>query len=119
MQSRLVGLYYTRGKRMKKDMQDYMVTFIIRSVEEINKTLENKLPIEMREDCSLFGGEGVLDSISLVSLIVSVEQRIEDVLGVSIILANEKAMSRRNSPFLTVGTLAEFCNELVKEEEAR
>ena len=98
-------------------MRDNYVTLILRSVEDINESLGQKLPVELKEACSLFGDEGRLDSISLVSLIVNIEQRIEDVLDTSIVLANEKAMSRRNSPFLTVGTLADFCEELIKEEE--
>ena len=97
-------------------MKERMVELISQSVMEINEVMEKKIPVELKDLCPLFGGEGMMDSVSLVSLIVNVEQRIEDELGVSIILASEKAMSRRNSPFLSVGVLAEFCEELVKEE---
>ena len=84
-------------------------------MEEINQTLEVKLPIELKEKCSLYGNEGSMDSIALVSLVVSVEQNIEEQFGLSIILASEKAMSQRNSPFLTVGSLAKFSESLIQE----
>ena len=56
----------------------------------------------------LFGRTGLLSSIQLVMLTVALEQQIEDVTGQSLVLADEKAMSERNSPFKTVGSLSGF-----------
>jgi acyl carrier protein len=96
---------------MKSKLQE----IVLAAVEEINETLDSKLAINDKESCQLYGNGSGLDSISLVALIVTVEQKIEDELGASIILANEKAMSRRNSPFITVGTLVDYASELVEE----
>jgi hypothetical protein len=49
----------------------------------------------------------VLDSLGVVQLIVEVEQRVEQAHGISVTLANDKAMSQKNSPFRTVGVLAD------------
>jgi acyl carrier protein len=67
----------------------------------------------------LLGGSGILDSLGLVSLIISVEQGIEDALGISISLADEKAMSQSRSPYRTVGSLAEYATRLIMEEKMR
>ena len=56
----------------------------------------------------LFGESGIFDSMALVSLIVAVEQEVQDTLGVSIALADERALSQANSPYRTVGALADY-----------
>jgi acyl carrier protein len=68
------------------------------------------------KDTLLFGESGLLDSVGLVSLIVAVEQEIENDLGVSVVLADERAMSQANSPFRTLGALAEYASTLAAEE---
>lgn len=55
----------------------------------------------------LYGNEGILDSMALVNLIADVEDAVSERFGVAIALADEKAMSTRNSPFLNVSTLTQ------------
>lgn len=98
-------------------MRNEILQVILDSVASVNQTLEDQLPINLGENCPLYGDSSPLDSIALVTLIVKVEQDIEDKFNVPIILANEKAMSRRNSPFLSIGTLTNYTLELVKEEQ--
>jgi acyl carrier protein len=64
-------------------------------------------PGTVGETTVLVGTDAVLDSLGVVQLIVEVEQRVEAQHGVSVTLANDKAMSARNSPFRTVGVLAD------------
>jgi len=68
------------------------------------------------EELKLFGGDSLLDSLGLVSLIVSIEEAIEDQFNTSIILADEKAMSRRTSPFSRVSYLVEYILELINAD---
>lgn len=77
--------------------------------------VENNIQIDLSniEDTRLFGGNSVIDSMALVSLIVEIEEAIETKIGKSIILADEKAMSRRTSPFSKVGYLVDYILELV------
>ena len=56
----------------------------------------------------LFGREGYLDSLGLVSLVVSTEQALQDELNLTVSLADDKALSQRQSPFRTVGSLADY-----------
>lgn len=99
----------------KAYMKQIIVNIVISSVESLNQLLDKKVPIELGEATPLYGSSGVLDSLALVNLIVSVEEGIEDEFGVGIILANEKAISQRKSPFSTVFSLAEYIETLIKE----
>jgi acyl carrier protein len=70
---------------------------------------------EITEDTVIVGKGAALDSMGVVSLIVDVEQRLEMEYGVSLTLANDRAMSQRSSPFRTVGVLADHIGEVIKE----
>jgi D-alanine--poly(phosphoribitol) ligase subunit 2 len=106
------GNYFKREKKM---LLNKVNEIVVSAVREVSMTLEMPVPFDKGEECPLYGNGGALDSISLVSLIVNVEQRIEDEFSLSIILANEKAMSQRHSPFLTIGSLSNYAVQLLEE----
>lgn len=97
-------------------MKDDILKIILAGVNIINANLERKLPVNLMQECPLYGANDGIDSISLVSLISILEDSIERDLGISVIIANEKAMSRKNSPFLNVGTLTNFIYELIENK---
>ena len=66
----------------------------------------------VNENTVLFGENSALDSMGLVNVIVDIEANFLDE-NHEISLTSEKAMSRRNSPFRTIETLAEFINEQI------
>ena len=70
---------------------------------------------EVNDQTRLFGAHAQLDSSALVSLLVEVEQQINDAVGTEIVLADDRAMSQKRSPFRTIGTLAEYVVMLLKE----
>ena len=79
------------------------------SIEAINDERENKGDrLELREETCLLGRKSKLDSLSLVTLIVDIEQRLGDELGVEISLTDEKAMSETRSPFRDVKSLIDY-----------
>ena len=53
------------------------------------------------EETRLIGGNSPLDSIALVSLIVELEQQIEERYDVTTTLTDDQAMSEKRSPFRT------------------
>jgi acyl carrier protein len=59
------------------------------------------------DETVIVGPGAVIDSIGVVSLIVDIEQRLEMDHQVSVTLANDRAMSQRNSPFRTAAVLAD------------
>jgi acyl carrier protein len=80
---------------------------VVASLKEVFEQVGSPPPDAIGEDTVLVGNDAVLDSLGVVQLIVEVEQRVEGTHGVSVTLANDKAMSARNSPFRTVGVLAD------------
>lgn len=84
-------------------------------VDEMNMELPEEQFMEKSEDFVLFGKSGKLDSLGLVTFIVAVEQKFQEDLGVTITLADERAMSQKRSPFATIGTLADYTFSLLKE----
>lgn len=67
-------------------------------------------PAEIGADTRLFGKDGLLDSMALVSLVMSLEQEIAERFGAEIALADEKALSQKHSPFRTIGSLVSYAN---------
>lgn len=63
----------------------------------------------------LYGPGSPLDSLGLVNLLADVEMQISSETGRDIVLASERAMSRRSSPFRDVDALADYVMELLAE----
>ena len=80
---------------------------VIASLNEVFAQTGMPAPESLSEETVLVGNEPVLDSLGVVQLIVEVEQRVEQEHNISVTLANDKAMSARNSPFRTIGVLAD------------
>ncbi len=63
----------------------------------------------------LFGGDSPLDSTALVSLLIEVEQQVNEACNTQIVVADDRAMSQKRSPFRTVGSLADYIQTLLKD----
>lgn len=63
----------------------------------------------------LFGPDGLFDSLGVVSLVLAVEEAVEERFDASITLADQRAMAESTSPFRTVGLLAEYTERLIRE----
>ena len=98
-------------------MQTKVENLIIESLKELNEELENEALNNPTKETKLYGIDGVLDSLALVTLITDLEEKISEEFNKNITLADEKAMSLRNSPFRSVESLAKYIESLLKEEE--
>lgn len=96
-------------------MNDRIPDIIISTLKELG--YDTHYP-ELREPTSatpLFGPQGTLDSLALVMLVTEVERRITEVFRKKIVIADERAMSQRRSPFRSVQSLAEYIQKLISE----
>ena len=91
---------------------------VVASLQEVLLQVGAAAPETVNGDTVLVGKDAVLDSLGVVSLIVEVEQRVEAEHGVSVTLANDKAMSARNSPFRTIGVLTDHLVSMIAEASA-
>ena len=94
-------------------MKEKLINIIVNNLKDI----VDNAGIVVNSESSLFGDAGLLDSMALVGLIVAVEQDVEDEFGKEITIADAKAMSQKNSPFKTIGSLADYIENLLNEEE--
>ena len=90
-------------------------SIVIEAVIELNEELECEELESPTNKTKLFGGNGALNSLALVSLISDLEDRISEGFDKDIVLADEKAMSQRASPFRTVAALTDYIEKLLSE----
>ena len=86
-------------------------------IDEFNAQIDKDKQLKKQPEETLFGDGGVLDSLGLVNLITMIEEHVEDEFDVTVTLADEKAMSRKKSPFRTVGSLIAYVSELLEEHQ--
>lgn len=98
----------------RADILKTVLTSLKNTVEMTTGNLmaENSL----QESTRLIGHDAVLDSMGLVSMLLEVEQGVLDQFDVVIIIADERAMSQKRSPFRSVETLTDYVFQLVKEQ---
>jgi acyl carrier protein len=99
------------------NQNEKILALITQIANEFNEQLEFKIDLGRGGDAPLFGQDGVLDSLGLVSFVVAVEQAIESEFGIALTVADEKAMSQEHSPFRTIGALAKYVEDLMKKAE--
>jgi acyl carrier protein len=92
---------------------------IYKAVDAFNEQSGKNHQLKKQPATILFGKGGQLDSLALVTLIIEVEEKVADELGVPIVLADERALSQKNSPFLTLQTLTQYVRLLIDEHERR
>ena len=95
-------------------VDEKVIGLIFNVVDEINQQLSKNNQLKKSTETILFGKSGILDSLGLVNFIVSTEQKIEEEFGTAISLTDEKAMSQKNSPFKSIGTLADYIISILK-----
>jgi len=95
-------------------MRDKVLGIVKTAIADLNEELRYPELESLTEETGLHGGDGGIDSLSLVSLIVEIESMVGTELGEQVVLADEKAMSRRNSPYRNVGSLVDFIVEQIE-----
>jgi hypothetical protein len=88
---------------------------VYETIDEMNGTVADEHKIVKSPQTQLFGCSGAFDSIGIVTFIVMLEQNIAAKYGYVITLADEKALSRQRSPFLTVESLTEYLFEKLND----
>ncbi len=94
-----------RGMRVAQLIRE----IVSEGIDHVNKSLVNSEALNALDpSATLYGSGGALDSLSLVALVTELEERVSEVLGVTIVLADEKMVSLRNSPFRSIDALVEY-----------
>ena len=89
--------------------REKVLELVYASIETINEQKENiDDRLELAEGTRLFGRQSRLDSLGLVTLIIEIEERLNDEVGLEVSLVDEKAMSQSRSPFRDVKSLVDY-----------
>lgn len=91
---------------MKEKIRKSLLNLLKQFITENEIDLDKDVVID--EKTRLIGASSVFDSMELVQFIVEVEDLLIDEFEIEIELTSDKAMSRRNSPFISVNSLVEF-----------
>ncbi|WP_218417981.1 hypothetical protein [Alteromonas lipotrueae] len=91
-----------------------IIALIYSAIDELNATREGEQVVK-DENTALYGSASLLDSVDLVNLLLTLEELLEDELEVEYVIANEKALSQKNSPFKTIDTLATYLTNALNE----
>ena len=98
-------------------MQDKIKNIVITSLKNLADELENDNLKNPSLETKIYGIEGNLDSLALVSLVSDVEELLSEEFNKGIILADEKMMSAKNSPFKDVESLTNYIAKKLQEQE--
>ena len=97
-------------------MDNKIIELIIKEIQDFNETLDIAINLDNGKDSILFGQGSSLESVDFVSLIVNIEQAVSDEYEKELSLVDVRAMSQKTSPFRTVGSLAEYIQNLLGED---
>jgi len=88
---------------------------VLEAVDEFNRGQIEAERIRSDSEVVLVGEGGQLDSMGLVTLIIAVEQKVQQQFGRAVALADEKAFSQKHSPFRTLDTLTAYIGARLAE----
>lgn len=98
----------------RAEVLDLIVTTLQNLLESDS---DSETSIHFDERTRLYGSEGLLDSLRLVTLVLDLEQEINDHMGTSITITDSRAMSQERSPFRMVGSLADYILDRLQDEQ--
>lgn len=110
--------------RIGQRHREALLRIVLDSCRELNAYHNTSIPLGEGGNAPLYGRNGQLDSLELVSLLAVVEQGIEDRWGTGMgaALAEMAAASMPESPYQTVGSLVDYLAQQwapAGEEDAR
>ena len=99
----------------KPQLYSIILQAVIDAVHEINMQLPEEDRLKKDETTILFKNfkERNIDSLALLNLIVTTEQKVEEEIGTPISLTNEDIITNDMNPLQTIGTFADHITKLI------
>ncbi len=85
---------------------------IFDAIAMANHAREEEDSIPISDDTELYGANGHLDSMGLVSFLIDIEEALLD-NDIEVSLSDERAMSEANSPFQNVESLVNYIDTII------
>jgi len=96
---------------IQKQVTDLVYTVI----DEINRQRPATDKLVKSQKTLLTGSDAALDSLGLITFILSVEQKIQEQFNLQISLSNENIIQSNNGPLRSVGSLIKYITEKIGE----
>lgn len=90
------------------DVQNSVVEFLLETLRMMKLDGDLLEDVVIDEKVRLIGGDSVIDSRSVVELLLALEEFLEDEYDASFDWSSDRAMSMKRSPFRTPLSLAQF-----------
>jgi hypothetical protein len=87
---------------------------VLEAARQVNETIKEGPRISEDMEAPLLDADGGIDSLTLVNLVVAVEQIVFDRTGQSVVVANEAIFSSDENPFRTLDAFSEHLDEVLK-----
>lgn len=100
---------------MSRMNREDVIQDIYLAMNRVNELLDADHRLTHDEETVLFGPDAGLDSLGLVSLILDVEEAVNEREGTALILADARALSRHRNPFRNVRSLADYVMSQLEE----
>lgn len=88
--------------------KDEVLAIIYTAMDSLNEELDADAKIPLEPGTKLFGADAMIDSLSLVSVIIDVESGASDALGFPVVLTDDRAINETLSPFIDPDALAKY-----------
>ena len=93
-------------------MADQIISLIYATIDELNELRADDESIPKELETPLFGEKGYLDSLGLVNLIATLEEKLEDELDLEITLVSNEVLCQQDSPFSSIQSLLNHVTSL-------
>ena len=94
---------------------DTIQGIVLQAMRATNLARDTAAQLEVSPGAPIFGADSPLDSLGLVGLLLDIEDALQSA-GYSIVLSDERAVSRKHSPFRTVDSLVAYIAALAAAE---
>jgi acyl carrier protein len=85
-----------------------VLAVIYECIDEVNRMLPVKLKLTKTAETALAGDGSNLDSLSLINLLVSIEEALKSKFNLECFLLDESLLSDSNGPYQSLGHLSEW-----------
>ena len=89
-------------------------TIITESILEINKQLKKKEKIVLKKSFEISGPKSNLDSVIIVNLFITIEDKIKSYLGKEISLLNDDFFEKSSKKKYTLSDLQKYLDKKIK-----
>ena len=97
--------------------KETIFSVVIIALTQIREDFELDQEEDISPETRLIGPQSGISSITLVALIAEIEDAISDKFEKEIVLADERAMSLKQSPFRRISTLVDYIAERINNKQ--